>query len=207
MSNLPAPRTVEVVGGAPAPEPARPRVLLVGTALASGASFMVFAGMVGIYLSVRSSVIAGGDSWLPAGAELPLTPANMGLFTLLMAAVTMQWAVDAMGKSDRPHAYLALGTTLLLGVSHVVMMAYYYTQMNLVLNGESSTQAVLIYSITGLHLAMVVAALVFISLMAFRALGGQLTGRDREGVASAAMFWHVTIAVYTVVWYSIFIVK
>ena len=207
MSNLPAPRTVEVVGGAPAPEPARPRVLLVGTALASGASFMVFAGMVGVYLSVRSSVIAGGDRWLPAGVDLPLTPANMGLFTLLMAAVTMQWAVDAMGKSDRPHAYLAMGTTLLLGVSHIVMMAYYYTQMNLVLNGESSTQSVLIYSITGLHLAMVVAALIFIALMAFRALGGQFTGRDREGVASAAMFWYVTIAVYAVVWYSIFIVK
>jgi heme/copper-type cytochrome/quinol oxidase subunit 3 len=168
---------------------------------------MVFAGMVGAYLSVRASVVADGDTWLPAGVELPLTPANMGLFTLLMAAVTMQWAVDAMGKSDRQHAYLAMGTTLLLGVAHVVMMAYYYTEMNLVLNGEASTQAVLIYSITGLHLAMVVAALIFIALMAFRALGGQLTGRDREGVASAAMFWYVTIAVYTVVWYSIFIVK
>ncbi len=207
MSTLPAPRTVEIVGDAPAPEPARPRVLLVGTALASGASFMVFAGMVGAYVSVRASVLADGETWLPSGVELPLTPANMGLFTLLMAVVTMQWAVDAMGKSDRPHAYLAMGTTLLLGVAHVVMMAYYYTEMNLVLNGEASTQAVLIYSITGLHLAMVVAALIFIALMAFRALGGQLTGRDREGVASAAMFWYVTIAVYAVVWYSIFIVK
>ena len=44
-------------------------------------------------------------------------------------------------------------------------------------------------------------------LMAFRALGGQFTGRDREGVASAAMFWYVTIAVYAVIWYSIFITK
>lgn len=207
MSTLPAPRTVEVVGNAPPAEPARPRVLLVGTALASGAAFMTFAGMLGVYLNVRTSVIAGGETWLPRGVELPLTPANMGLFTLLMAAFTMQWAVDAMGRSDRPHAYLAMGTTLLLGVSHIVMMAYYYSQMHLALNGTATTQAVLIYSITGLHLAMVSAALIFISLMAFRALGGQFTGRDREGVASAAMFWYVTIAAYVVVWYSIFITK
>lgn len=207
MSTVTAPRTVEPVRGAPAPEPARPRVLLVGTALASAASFMVLAGMLGAYLSVRTDVLAAGETWLPSGVEIPLTPGTMSLFTLLMAAVTMQWAVDAMGKADRSHAYLAIGVTLLLGVSHVVMMAYYYTQMGLTLNGTASTQAVLIYSITGVSLAMIVAALLFIVLMGFRALGGQFTGRDREGVAAAAMYWYVSIAAYAVVWYAIFVTK
>lgn len=202
------PRTVEVVGDAPPPEPARPRVLLVGTALGSAAAFMTLAGMLGAYLSVRASVLAEGEEWLPSGVEVPLTPANMSLFTLLMAAVTMQWAVDAAGRADRPHAYLAMGTTLLLGVSHVVMMAFYYTQMGLALNdGGATTQSVLIFSITGLQLAMICAGLIFIALMAFRALGGQFTGRDREGVAAAALYWYVAIAAYAVVWYAIFITK
>src|SRR5688500_14260816 len=77
----------------PAPPPARPRVLLVGTALASAAAFMVFAGMIGIYLSLRAGTLAAGAPWLPEGTTIPLLPANIGLVTLLMSVVTMQWAV------------------------------------------------------------------------------------------------------------------
>ena len=40
--------------------------------------------------------------------------------------------------------------------------------------------------------------------MAFRALGGQLTGRVAEGISAAALYWYVTVAVYAVVWYTIY---
>jgi hypothetical protein len=43
--------------------------------------------------------------------------------------------------------------------------------------------------------------------MAFRALGGQLTGRAAEGAAAAAVYWYVTVAVYGVVWYGLTITK
>ena len=40
--------------------------------------------------------------------------------------------------------------------------------------------------------------MVFAAVMGFQALGGQLTGRDAEGMSAAALYWYVTIAVYTV---------
>ena len=43
--------------------------------------------------------------------------------------------------------------------------------------------------------------------MAFRTLGGQYSGRDREGIAAAALFWYVTVAVYAVIWYTVFVTK
>ena len=36
--------------------------------------------------------------------------------------------------------------------------------------------------------------MVFVALMAFRALGGQYSGRDSEGVAAAAVFWDAAVA-------------
>jgi heme/copper-type cytochrome/quinol oxidase subunit 3 len=54
---------------------------------------------------------------------------------------------------------------------------------------------------------MVVAGMIFLLVMGFRALGGQLTGRASEGVEAAALFWYVTIAVYAVVWYAIYVTK
>ena len=49
--------------------------------------------------------------------------------------------------------------------------------------------------------------LAFLAVMAFRALGGQLTGRAAEGASAAALYWFVTVAVYGVVWYAITITK
>jgi hypothetical protein len=43
--------------------------------------------------------------------------------------------------------------------------------------------------------------------MAFRALGGQYSGRDREGIVAAALYWDVTVVVYTVIWFTIFVTK
>src|SRR5690242_4748196 len=101
----------------PAAPPARPRVLLVGTALASAAAFMTFVGVVGIYASMRAAVIHGGQPWLPASSHLPLTPANMAFGTMILSGITMWWAVWAVGRNDRQSAYLALGLTIFFGLA------------------------------------------------------------------------------------------
>ena len=47
--------TIEELGDLPPPPPARPRVLLVATVLATAATVMVFAGLLGIYLRERAA--------------------------------------------------------------------------------------------------------------------------------------------------------
>lgn len=189
----------------PAPEPARPRVLFIGTSLAIAASFMAFAGLLGIYLSARASTMATGDPWLPEGSSMPLTPANMAMVTLALSVITMQWAVDAVAHHDRPHAYLALGITALFGAAFLNAMSFQFTQMGLEIRGSEA--AVLIYVITGAHMAMLAGALLYALVMGFRTLGGQYAGRDREGIAAAALFWHATVAVFAVIWLAIYVTK
>ena len=188
----------------PAPEPARPRVLLVGTALAASACFMAIVGLVGVYLSVRASVIASDVVWLPKGSVIPLTPANISMVTLLLSAVTMWWAVDAVGRNDRQMAYLALALTIFFGIAMINATSFLFSQMELPV---STTAGALIYTIAGLHLAMVIGGLLYAGVMTFRTLGGEYHGRDREGLVSAALFWYVTIAAYAVLWLSIYVTK
>jgi heme/copper-type cytochrome/quinol oxidase subunit 3 len=188
----------------PAPAPARPRVLLVGTALASTAVFMAFAGMIGLYLSTRHAAIADAGAWLPEGSKIPLTPGTMAFFTMLLSGVTMWWAVDAVGRNDRQQAYVAQGLTMFFGAAVINATSFLYTQMELPAATDAGT---LIYAITGAHLAMVMIGMVFAAVMTFRTLGGEYHGRDREGLTAAALFWYATIAVHAVIWYAIYITK
>jgi heme/copper-type cytochrome/quinol oxidase subunit 3 len=190
---------------APPPPPRRPRVLLVGSAVASVAWALAVLALIAIYLSARAETIATDGQWLPEEVTIPLSPGSMGLVTLLMSAVTMHWVVHALRNGDRTHAYLALGITGLLGAAFINGTYYLYTQTGLGI--ADSAQAVLFYAITGTHLAMVIAGLLFAAAMAFHALGGQLTGRSAEGMAAAALFWYVAIAVDAVVWLTVYVTK
>jgi cytochrome c oxidase subunit III len=190
---------------APPPSPQRPRTLVIGTALATAATLMAFVGLLAVYVSLRQEAEANGSAWLPEGAVIPLTAPNMAFTTLLMSVVTMQWGVYAIRNRDRANGYLALGITVLLGLAFINSTAYLYSQMGLAI--ADSLAGVLIYAISGAHLAMTGAGLVFAVLVTFRALGGEFSDRDRDGLTAAAFFWYATVAVYSVIWYVIYVMK
>jgi cytochrome c oxidase subunit 3 len=189
----------------PAPPVQRPRVLVVGTAFVSAATIMVFAGLIAVYLSQRANVVADGGTWLPREISIPLQQPTTTFFSLLMSVVTMQWAVSAIARNDRINAYLAMGITLVFGFSAIVMTSYQYALMGLDI--DANPQSVLIYTISGLHLIMLVIAMIFISLMTFRAMAGQFTARQHDGVTAAALFWYAMVAVYALIWLSIYVTK
>jgi cytochrome c oxidase subunit 3 len=190
--------------GAPPAELPRPRTLVVGTALATGACLVFFAGLFGIYAQLRHEAITSGATWIPAG-KISLVPGGMMMVTMVMSVVTMQWAVYAIARDDRPRAYLALAITALFGVAVVNQTVYLYKSMGF---GVSDTvPAVLVYVITGAHLVMLVAAMLFVGLMAFRALAGQFSSRQADGIVAAALFWHAMVVVYAVIYYAIYITK
>lgn len=200
-----APVTASPLAAAPAPAPRRPRVLLIGTAFGTVAAALTVVAMLAAYLQLRANRLADGVTALPDGVVLPLTPGTMGLVTLGMSLVTMAWIIHSLRNDDRTHAYLALGLTILLGVAFINSTAYLYQQ--LAMGFTASGTAGLLYAVTGAHLVMVFVGLVFTAVMGFQALGGQLTGRDAEGMSAAALYWYVTVAVYVAVWYGIYITK
>lgn len=189
----------------PAPPVQRPRVLIVGTAFAMAAVVMTMAALLGVYLAQRAAVVGAGDTWLPDGVVIPLSQPNIMMATLVMGCVSVQWAVSAIARDDRVNAYLALGLTLLFGFMVVVMTTYLYSLMGLDIAG--SAQAVLIYVITGAHLALLIGSMIYLALMSFRALGGQFTSRQHDGISAAALTWHVQVAVFFVIWLAVYVTK
>ena len=184
------------------PSPARPRVLLVGSVLASAAMVMAYGGLIAAYIASRA---ATEGTWLPEGVTIPLTPPNMAAVTLLMSVVTLHWAQYSIRNDDRPNAYVALGITLVLGLAFVNSAIYLFTQMGAAIAG--SLPELLLFAVGGFHIATVIGGSVFVALMAFRTLGGQYSGRDSEGVAAAAVFWDAAVAVYMVSWYAVYVTK
>jgi cytochrome c oxidase subunit 3 len=194
------------LGRAEPPPISRPRVLLVGTAFVCAAIAMLFAGLIGIYLVLRTQALADVGTWLPADVLVPLTQPNMMMLTLVLSVFTIQWSVSAIKNDDRPNTYLALAVSLLLAFSFIVEEGYLYSLMKWNL-AVAAPQASLVYAITGAHLAMIISAMVFVILMGFRALAGQFTSRQHDGIAAAALYWHVMVAVYALIWFVIFVTK
>lgn len=188
---------------APAP-PTRPRSLLLATALVAGACAMaVFGGLV-VYLAARHGYRASRREWLPAGA-LPLTGPNLALFTLLLSVPAVRWAHYALAHDDRQNTWVASGIALLLGVGFANADSFIWSGMHV--GVHKSTAALLILTVGGMHLAMFIGAMLFLLLTAFRTLGGQFSSSNAEGMAAAGLFWYVSVAVYCVLWYAIYVTK
>ena len=189
----------------PPPTPARPRLLMLGTAFASAAALMLMAGLLGIYITTRADVIASGEVWLPSGVVIPLTQPNMMAITMVFSIFILIWAIQSLGNGDRAMAYVGLGLVLLMGYSVIAQTGYLLTIMELPIADDP--RGPLIYGVIGTHLAILGAAMTFIAVMTVRALGGEYSAKDREGVHAAAMFWSVTVFLYMVVWFTIYITK
>jgi cytochrome c oxidase subunit 3 len=182
----------------------RPRRASVAAAWVALGSAMVFAGLIGIYLQIEEETRSVGGTWLE-GVNVPLTPPNVMMLTLLMSVITIQWAHYAIVRQDRTNAYVALGLTLVFGVAFINSQAFMYSAMGLGI--RENIQAVLIYTITGAHLAMLLGAMAFVAVAAFRALGGQFTPTQHDAVTAAAIYWYVMVGVFSVIWLAIYIHK
>lgn len=178
----------------------RRRELLFGTALGTAGVVMALVTLIGTYISTRD---AAGAAWL-ADNNIPLSQPNMQLITLGMSAVTMQWAVWAISRDDRYHSYMALGITMLLGVAFVNQTTFLFHMAGITMD---QPEGPLFYAVTAGHLAMVIAGLVFLLLMSFRALGGQFSSRQPDGIGAAAVYWYACIGLYALIWFAVYVQK
>ena len=191
------------VGGPPEPID-RPRVTLVGTTMVAAACGMFFTGLIATYLRLRAQTIEETGAWF-TDVNVQLPSPSIVMLTLGMSMVTAQWALWAITHKDRRNGYVALALTIFLGVASVNSIIYNWSQMGFVV--AEQVQAVLVYTISGAHLAMLIAAMGFIGLMAVRAMAGQFRQGQSDGLAAAVLFWDAMVAVYTVIWYAVYITR
>jgi len=196
---------IPTLATAPPPPPVRPRVLIFGSMLAGIAGAMTVFTMLGVYLARRADVLNSGSTWLPTGSRIPLPQPNMMMLTLLMSTVTIAWAGYSLRREDRQNAYVALGVTTLLAFGWVVQSTYLFSITKIPVAAPQG-QGVLFWSVVGTHFVMVLGGLTYLALMTFRALSGQYR-RIPEGISAAAAFWYITVGVYAVIWFAIYITK
>ena len=185
--------------------PARPRLLLIATSLASVAMAMGFMGLIGIYIARRQEVLATGERWLPDGVNIPLTQPNFQGLTLAFSVVTIWWSVQAVRNDDRPNSFIASMLSLAFAFAFLAQTSYLFTIMEIEI--LATERAVLLYGIIGTHMVMMLVAMGYALIMAMRTVGGEYSARDYEGVLCAALFWTMTVALYGVMWYVIYITK
>ncbi|MFT7476334.1 MAG: heme/copper-type cytochrome/quinol oxidase subunit 3 [Verrucomicrobiales bacterium] len=194
----------------PAAELSRNRTLLVGTAFAAVASIMVFVGLFAVYIAIRQNNEflvenrLGGSLWFPEGA-VQIAPGTFMMFTTWISAFTISWAVQAIRNDDRRNAYVALGLTVLMGAAIINQMAFAIGDFGLPV--DRSTPALMLYVIYGSYMVFMSIAVVFVLLMAIRAIAGQFNSKNADGVQAAAIYWYATVIVYLPVWYLITITK
>ncbi|HUF32941.1 MAG TPA: cytochrome c oxidase subunit 3 [Acidimicrobiales bacterium] len=194
---------MSLLGLPPAPEPRRRNTVVVGALFAVAAGIMLLAGVLASYFAAREATTGAGEEWL--GADLPNVPLVVAYGTLLMSMVTAQWAVAAVKIGERRQLYLAVGITILLGLAFVNALSFSWDVLGLAA-GESAV-ANAMYLVTVTHLLMVVAAVAVFVVMGFRALGGQLSPRNSEFVAAAAIVWHFVALAGVVVWWCVWFLE
>ncbi|MEI2638633.1 MAG: cytochrome c oxidase subunit 3 [Microthrixaceae bacterium] len=182
-----------------APIPRR-REMLFGSAFATAGVSMLVVVLVANYLIERT---AGGAQWL-VDNQIPLTQPNMQLITLGMSVVTMQWAFWSIARDDRYHTYMAIGTTLLLGAAFVNQTTFLYKMAGITI---AQPEGPLFYAVTGTHLAMMIAAMIFLVLVLFRVLAGQYSSRLPDGIGAVAILWYAGVALYALIWFAVYVQK
>lgn len=190
--------------GLPAAEINRPRSLLVGTVFGCAAAFMLFVGVVGIYVLERAKARDDGTEWFPEGV-VELGPSGFIFWTLILSVFTVQWAVQAINADDRINAYVALALTGLFGAAIFNQLWFIINDTGFAL--ATDTAQFLFFVINGTFIVFLIAAVVFVALTFVRALAGQFGPRRAEAVSSAAVFWDMVVFMWAVVYYLVYITK
>ncbi len=185
------------------PIPAPQRQTLVGSAFAAMAIIMLTGGMLAVWLLQRDDALDAGEAWLPEGVAIPEVPANVMLIAFLGLCVFAQWAVWSAKRNDRGHTVFALAITMLMALLVVNAQAYIYHEMELGI--ADGTYQVMFYAVTGMFMVLMIVGILFSVVAAFRFTGGR-TG-DRELVAAHAIYWYTIAAVFTALWFVVYVTK
>jgi len=190
---------------APAPVPGRRNVLLVGTLLVVAAGTALIGSLLGGYFSARDVAHAANKPWVPEGTTLPNVALFVSYVGLVISAFTAQWSLYAIKIDDRRQAYLAVASTVGLGLLFVNGMTFSWARLGV--GADSSPWAEHMYAVSVVHALIVIAAVVLFIVIGFRVYGGQFSPRNSEPLLAAVVFWQFAVASGLVVWWCLWFLE
>ena len=143
-----------------------------------------------------------GGVWPPVGIrtfdpfQLPL----LNTMILLLSGTTVTWAHHALLNGNRKQLVMALGFTILLGLSFSTFQALEYSEAPFKFAGGGVYPSVFFLA-TGFHGFHVIIGTAFLTVCWFRARQGEFTPQRHFGFEAAAWYWHFV----DVVWLFLFV--
>jgi cytochrome c oxidase subunit 3 len=189
---------------------------VLGMLLFITSEVMFFGGLFAAYFSIRASAA----QWPPINPEtnapfhlqvLPISVAPDGAVSysfvliatalLILSSFSCQIGVWAIRRDDRTGFLRAMAVTVVLGIVFLLLQATDYVilgQEGLTL--ASGTYGTTYYTLTGFHGAHVFGGVIMLSVVLYRGMVGQFSGKHYDAVEGASLYWHFV----DVVWILLF---
>jgi cytochrome c oxidase subunit 3 len=141
-------------------------------------------------------------SWPPAGVVTfnPFHLPFLNTMLLLLSGTTITWSHHSLIEGDRRTFMMALGLTVLLGLTFTLCQAVEYSDAPFKFSGGGVYPSVFFLA-TGFHGFHVIVGTIFLIVCWMRAKGGGFTQERHFGFEAAAWYWHFV----DVVWLFLFV--
>ena len=173
---------------------------VLGMILFITSEVMFFGGLFAAYFNIR----ANAAQWPPEQFHdtLQIFPfVGPATVLLVISSFTCQWAVWAIRRDDRSVFVRAMTVTVILGIVFLLMQATDYALLGEEgLTLSSGTFGTTYYTLTGFHGAHVFGGVIMLSVILYRGMAGQFSGRHYDAVEGASLYWHFV----DVVWILLF---
>ena len=145
-------------------------------------------------------------AWPPVGVTTfnPFGLPLLNTLILLLSGTTVTWAHHSLIEGDRKHLVMALGLTVLLGMSFSCFQAIEYMDAPFKFIGGGIYPSVFFLA-TGFHGFHVIVGTVFLIVCWFRARGGEFTAQRHFGFEAAAWYWHFVDVVWLFLYVCIYL--
>ncbi len=177
---------------------------VLGMLLFITSEVMFFGGLFAAYFSIR----ANAAQWPPINAEtgapfqLQILPfVGPATILLILSSFTCQYAVWGIRANDRTQFLRAMTVTVVLGIIFLIFQGIDYTLLGSEgLTLSSGTYGTTYYTLTGFHGAHVFGGVIMLSVVLYRGMAGQFSGKHYDAVEAASLYWHFV----DVVWILLF---
>jgi cytochrome c oxidase subunit III len=173
---------------------------VLGMILFITSEVMFFGGLFAAYFNLR----ANAPQWPPEEFTdtLKILPfVGPATILLIISSFTCQWAVWAIRRDDRTVFIRGMAVTVVLGIVFLLMQITDYAFLGseglTLASGQFGTTY---YTLTGFHGAHVFGGVVMLSVILYRGMAGQFSGRHYDAVEGASLYWHFV----DVVWILLF---
>lgn len=188
-------------------EPAPRRPLLDNALLATiffiGAEVMFFAGLVTAFWVLRLAAAAWPP---PLQPRLPVAVTGVNTGILLASSAAVVAAMRAVRAGDRGAAVARFATAGALGALFLAIQGYEWIRLvHFGLTVTSGAYGGTFYTLIGAHAVHVAGALIWLAVMLRLLSRGRFAEGGRGGVRACALYWHFVVALWPVLYVTVYL--